>query len=55
MSRFYAIVDGKKIEGKIKKKEEAQDTYDDAIASGNSAFLLEEGIYKNYKLLFVIF
>ena len=41
---FYAIVDGKKIEGKIKEKEQAKDQYDDAIASGHSAYLLEEGI-----------
>ena len=41
---FFALVDGKKVEGKIKEKQQAKDEYDDAIASGNSAYLLEEGI-----------
>lgn len=43
VSAFYALVDGKKVDGKLKEKEEARDDYDDAIAGGHSAFLLEEG------------
>jgi hypothetical protein len=42
VSSFFAIVDGKKIEGKLEEKEKAKDKYDDAIASGHSAYLLEE-------------
>jgi hypothetical protein len=34
VSAFYAEVDGRKIEGKVKEKEKAKDDYDDAIASG---------------------
>ena len=30
------------VEGKIKEKEEAKDIYDDAIASGHGAYLLEQ-------------
>ena len=40
---FYALVNGKKIDGKMKEKDQARDDYDDAIASGHSAYLLEEG------------
>ncbi len=46
MSDFYAIVNGEKIQGKIKEKQKAQEEYDDAIASGNSAYMLEEGKFK---------
>ncbi len=35
-------MDGKVVEGQIKEKEKAKDTYDDAIASGHGAYLLEE-------------
>ena len=44
VSSFYAIVDGKRVDGKLKEKEEAKNDYDDAIAGGHSAFLLEEGV-----------
>jgi hypothetical protein len=39
---FEAVVDGKKIKGKVKENEEAKEEYDDAISSGKGAFLLEE-------------
>eukprot|EP00026_Physarum_polycephalum_P002556 Phypoly_transcript_02563.p1 GENE.Phypoly_transcript_02563~~Phypoly_transcript_02563.p1 ORF type:complete len:905 (+),score=178.71 Phypoly_transcript_02563:1-2715(+) len=42
VSSFYAIVDGKKVMGKLFEKEKAKDTYEDAIASGNSAYMLEQ-------------
>lgn len=49
VSDFYALVDGKKIQGKIKEKKKAQEEYDDAIASGHSAYLLEEGTLFSYE------
>ncbi|XP_059807553.1 von Willebrand factor A domain-containing protein 5A-like isoform X2 [Hypanus sabinus] len=39
---FQATVDGKTIVAEIKEREQAQDAYDDAISSGQEAFLLEE-------------
>jgi len=42
VSDFVAEIDGKKIRGTIKEKEEAKDTYDDAIAGGHGAYLLEQ-------------
>ncbi|XP_068682232.1 von Willebrand factor A domain-containing protein 5A-like [Montipora foliosa] len=39
---FKATVDGRTIVAEIQGKEEARDTYDDALSSGQSAFLLEE-------------
>eukprot|EP01116_Phalansterium_solitarium_P016045 TRINITY_DN3631_c0_g1_i2.p1 TRINITY_DN3631_c0_g1~~TRINITY_DN3631_c0_g1_i2.p1 ORF type:complete len:453 (+),score=131.21 TRINITY_DN3631_c0_g1_i2:115-1359(+) len=39
---FWVEVDGAKIVGQIKEKEKARNTYDDAIASGHGAYLLEE-------------
>ncbi|XP_072107018.1 von Willebrand factor A domain-containing protein 5A-like [Mobula birostris] len=39
---FQATVDGKTIVAEIKEREQAQDDYDDAISSGQEAFLLEE-------------
>jgi Vault protein inter-alpha-trypsin domain len=43
VSNFYATVDGNKVNGVLKEKEQARDVYDGAIASGKSAYLLEEG------------
>eukprot|EP01114_Cavostelium_apophysatum_P014046 TRINITY_DN3539_c0_g1_i1.p1 TRINITY_DN3539_c0_g1~~TRINITY_DN3539_c0_g1_i1.p1 ORF type:complete len:886 (+),score=216.32 TRINITY_DN3539_c0_g1_i1:162-2819(+) len=42
ISSFTAIIEGKRIEGVCKEKEKAKDTYDDAIASGHGAYLMEE-------------
>eukprot|EP01114_Cavostelium_apophysatum_P024203 TRINITY_DN940_c0_g1_i3.p1 TRINITY_DN940_c0_g1~~TRINITY_DN940_c0_g1_i3.p1 ORF type:complete len:876 (-),score=276.34 TRINITY_DN940_c0_g1_i3:53-2680(-) len=42
ISSFAAIVEGKRIEGTCKEKEKAKDTYDDAIASGHGAYLMEQ-------------
>lgn len=39
---FQATIDGRTIVAEIQEKQEARDTYDDAISSGQSAFLLEE-------------
>ena len=39
---MVVTLDDKVIESKIMKKEEAQEKYDDAIAGGKSAFLLNE-------------
>lgn len=39
---FQATIDGRTIVAEIQGKQEARDTYDDAISSGQSAFLLEE-------------
>ncbi|XP_043914036.1 von Willebrand factor A domain-containing protein 5A-like [Protopterus annectens] len=40
--KFEATVDGKTIVAEVKEKQEARDTYDDAISSGQEAFLLEQ-------------
>ena len=39
---FQATIDGRIIVAEVQEKQEARDTYDDAIGSGQSAFLLEE-------------
>ncbi|XP_022810496.1 von Willebrand factor A domain-containing protein 5A-like isoform X1 [Stylophora pistillata] len=39
---FQATIDGRTIVAEVQEKQEARDTYDDAISSGHSAFLLEE-------------
>lgn len=39
---FQATIDGRTIVAEVQEKQEARDTYDDAIGSGQSAFLLEE-------------
>ncbi|XP_029210389.2 von Willebrand factor A domain-containing protein 5A-like [Acropora millepora] len=39
---FQAIINGRTIVAEVQDKKEAQDTYDDAVSSGQSAFLLEE-------------
>lgn len=39
---FQATIDGRTIVAEVQDKQEARDTYDDAISSGQSAFLLEE-------------
>ncbi|XP_068682454.1 von Willebrand factor A domain-containing protein 5A-like isoform X1 [Montipora foliosa] len=39
---FEATVDGRTIVAQVQGKEEARDTYDDALSSGQNAFLLEE-------------
>ncbi|ELR24559.1 von Willebrand factor type A domain containing protein [Acanthamoeba castellanii str. Neff] len=42
VSDFTAFIDGNKIKGTIQEKEEARNTYDDAIASGHGAYRMEE-------------
>ncbi|XP_031572137.1 von Willebrand factor A domain-containing protein 5A-like [Actinia tenebrosa] len=39
---FQATIEGRTIVAEIQEKQEARDTYDDAISSGHSAYLLEE-------------
>ena len=39
---FQITIDGRAIVAEIREKQEARDTYDDAISGGESAFLLEE-------------
>lgn len=39
---FQATIDGRTIAAEVREKQEARDTYDDAISSGHSAYLLEE-------------
>ncbi|KAK6467763.1 von Willebrand factor A domain-containing protein 5A-like [Huso huso] len=39
---FHAEIGGVKIQAEIQEKQEARDTYDDALSSGQQAFLLEE-------------
>eukprot|EP01118_Nematostelium_gracile_P006839 TRINITY_DN2208_c0_g1_i1.p1 TRINITY_DN2208_c0_g1~~TRINITY_DN2208_c0_g1_i1.p1 ORF type:complete len:913 (-),score=285.21 TRINITY_DN2208_c0_g1_i1:11-2749(-) len=39
---FWAEIDGKKVVGTIKEKQKAIETYEDAIASGHGAYLLEQ-------------
>ena len=39
---FQATIDGRTIVAEVQGKQEARDTYDDAISSGHSAFLMEE-------------
>jgi Ca-activated chloride channel family protein len=39
---FFAQIDEQRIDGICKEKEEAKDIYDDAIASGHGAYLLEQ-------------
>ena len=38
---FSAVIQDRKIVGRVEEKQKAQETYDDAIASGHSAFLME--------------
>ena len=38
---FSATVQSRKIVGRVEEKQKARETYDDAIASGQSAFLME--------------
>lgn len=38
---FSATIQDRKIIGRVEEKQKAQETYDDAIASGQSAFLME--------------
>ncbi|XP_078687569.1 von Willebrand factor A domain-containing protein 5A-like isoform X3 [Branchiostoma floridae x Branchiostoma belcheri] len=40
--KFEALIEGRKVIGKVKEKQKAREEYDDAIASGEGAFLLEE-------------
>ena len=42
VSQMIITLDDKVIESKIMQKEKAEEKYDDAIASGKSAFLLNE-------------
>lgn len=39
---FTCEVDGKVLKGECQEKQQAKDTYDDAIAEGHGAYLLEE-------------
>ena len=39
---FEAHIDGRIVKGQIQSKDEARDTYDDAIASGQTAALMEK-------------
>eukprot|EP01113_Clastostelium_recurvatum_P026748 TRINITY_DN3212_c0_g1_i2.p1 TRINITY_DN3212_c0_g1~~TRINITY_DN3212_c0_g1_i2.p1 ORF type:complete len:921 (-),score=240.09 TRINITY_DN3212_c0_g1_i2:11-2773(-) len=39
---FEALIDGKVIQGTVKEREEARDEYDDALAAGHGAYMLEE-------------
>ncbi|KAI8515623.1 von Willebrand factor A domain-containing protein 5A [Branchiostoma belcheri] len=40
--KFEALIEGRRVIGKVKEKQKAREEYDDAIASGEGAFLLEE-------------
>ena len=42
VSRMIIEMGDKIVEGRVMKKEKAQEKYEDAIASGNSAVLVEE-------------
>ena len=42
MCGFAAEIDGKRIVGKLKEKSAARETYDEAIAVGDGAYLLEQ-------------
>eukprot|EP00352_Strombidinopsis_acuminata_P007545 CAMPEP_0176370518 /NCGR_PEP_ID=MMETSP0126-20121128/24048_1 /TAXON_ID=141414 ORGANISM="Strombidinopsis acuminatum, Strain SPMC142" /NCGR_SAMPLE_ID=MMETSP0126 /ASSEMBLY_ACC=CAM_ASM_000229 /LENGTH=70 /DNA_ID=CAMNT_0017729595 /DNA_START=263 /DNA_END=475 /DNA_ORIENTATION=- len=41
ISKMMAQIDDKVVNGKVEKKERAEQKYDDAIASGNTATLME--------------
>ena len=49
MCNFYALIGGEKLEAKLKPKEQAQEEYDDSIAQGHTAFLLEQSILQKEK------
>jgi poly [ADP-ribose] polymerase len=40
--RFEAEIEGRRVVGKVKEKEEAKQEYDDAIRHGQTAALLEK-------------
>src|SRR4051812_32990400 len=42
VTAFSATVGGRTVVGRAKEKEAAMDSYDDAIASGHGAFLLDK-------------
>eukprot|EP01112_Ceratiomyxa_fruticulosa_P009185 TRINITY_DN2395_c0_g1_i2.p1 TRINITY_DN2395_c0_g1~~TRINITY_DN2395_c0_g1_i2.p1 ORF type:complete len:918 (+),score=260.17 TRINITY_DN2395_c0_g1_i2:845-3598(+) len=42
VTSFEAEIDGRVVVGKIQEKEQARNTYDDAISAGHGAYLLEE-------------
>ena len=42
MGSLIALIDGKEIVTKVKGKEQAQENYEDAIASGNTAVYAEQ-------------
>ena len=44
-------IDGRKVEGEIRERGEARDTYDDAISSGYSAGIVEQAGKKDFRLL----
>ena len=39
---FVAVVDGRRIEGRVEERDRAFDSYDDALAAGHGAFLLDQ-------------
>jgi hypothetical protein len=39
---FEALIDGRRISGKVEEREKAFETYDDALAEGHGAYLLDE-------------
>jgi len=45
---FSAFIDGKEIKGTIKEKEEARNQYDNALASGHGAYLLEQDMDETF-------
>jgi hypothetical protein len=42
---FFAVINGEKVVGVVKAKDEAFEAYDNAIAEGKGAYLLEEGFF----------
>lgn len=41
LSKFQAMIDGKTIVAKVQDKEEAKERYEDAVAAGNAAVIVE--------------
>lgn len=52
MKKFIAEIDGRVIEGVVKETKEAQEDYQQAIQSGQTAFLLEEKLPDVFKVRF---
>ena len=51
MRGFMAEMDGRIIKGVVKETKQAKEDYEDAIATGYSAFLLEEKLADVFKVL----